>query len=277
MSAPSRPNEPLTGTPAAQRASTNPRNPVERAVVWTLIGAMLVLVAVEASAKFGYDLSRSSLEAAIKTAEDSNTPLLIEQVPALMTGYHRDTTQETEHDGVVTYRWPSLFKQYGLNVRYRSNLRTVVGVSSDNAPPEQPRIIASAPPEEEEGETAEGAQGDGQAPPGEGRGRFDPMQYDADKDGRLSKEEVAASNRMSESFARIDTNSDGFADAEELTAWRASRLRPAGDEGTPAPEGGSRRPEADTPAGNAPPGETPPATSPPAAEAPAAAPGATPP
>lgn len=48
-------------------------------------------------------------------------------------------------------------------------------------------------------------------------------QADANKDGKLSKDE--APERMKENFDRLDRNSDGFIDRDELRAGMAARLR----------------------------------------------------
>ncbi|MBL8829701.1 MAG: EF-hand domain-containing protein, partial [Planctomycetaceae bacterium] len=48
-------------------------------------------------------------------------------------------------------------------------------------------------------------------------------QADANKDGKLSKDE--APERMKENFDRIDRNGDGFVDRDELRAGIGDRLR----------------------------------------------------
>ena len=53
-----------------------------------------------------------------------------------------------------------------------------------------------------------------------GRNGF--QNLDKNGDGSISREEAAASPRLSESFDRIDTNKDGMLSADELRAARAS-------------------------------------------------------
>ncbi|MEO5715932.1 MAG: MBL fold metallo-hydrolase, partial [Luteolibacter sp.] len=71
--------------------------------------------------------------------------------------------------------------------------------------------------------------------------------FDADKDGRISKDE--APDRMKQRWAQIDADGDGFATKAELEA-RDSRGRPGGAT-NPTPEksaaGGGARPAAGTP------------------------------
>ena len=50
---------------------------------------------------------------------------------------------------------------------------------------------------------------------------------DKNNDGKISKEEAAGNPRLSENFAKIDTNSDGQLDEAELKA--AAPKKPAGD------------------------------------------------
>lgn len=65
--------------------------------------------------------------------------------------------------------------------------------------------------------TAFGAPGKGSA---KGPRSFD--SFDKDGDHKLTKEEVAATPRMSEDFDTIDTDKDGTISEEELTAYRAA-------------------------------------------------------
>jgi collagen type III alpha len=77
---------------------------------------------------------------------------------------------------------------------------------------------------------------DGGGPSG---GRFDPMQFDSDGDGKVSKAE--APEQMQSFFDRLDTNSDGFIDAEEIAAMRRrfeSRGSAPGGEGQGSRGGG---------------------------------------
>ncbi|WP_430540496.1 hypothetical protein [Pseudoxanthomonas japonensis] len=46
---------------------------------------------------------------------------------------------------------------------------------------------------------------------------------DANKDGRLSRDEVKDKGRFAERFDALDTNKDGFLSRDELAAGKASR------------------------------------------------------
>lgn len=87
--------------------------------------------------------------------------------------------------------------------------------------------LPKAPREDAAGQSAKGGRG------------FNMMQYDKDKDGKISKDE--APEAMQEFFGRIDSNSDGFLDAKEMAEARrrAQQMRAGGGPGGP---GGPGRP-----------------------------------
>jgi len=80
---------------------------------------------------------------------------------------------------------------------------------------------------------AKGPSGPGDAPKSGGpRGNL--MQYDANKDGKVSRDE--APEQMQGFFDRMDGNSDGFIDAAELKALK-SRMQSGSGPGGPGPGG----------------------------------------
>lgn len=101
-----------------------------------------------------------------------------------------------------------------------------------------------------EGRPAEGRPGEGRP---EGRGgffaRFNPAAIrdaDTNEDGKLSKEEVEKAElppMIKQGFARLDVNSDGFIDSEEIRA-AFERFR---DGDRPRGPQGDRRPDGDRP------------------------------
>lgn len=64
---------------------------------------------------------------------------------------------------------------------------------------------------------------------------------DTDKDGKVSKDEAKGNPRLTENFAKFDTNSDGFIDEAEFKA-NAPTKRGGGD------KPGEKKPEGNRPA-----------------------------
>ena len=101
------------------------------------------------------------------------------------------------------------------------------------------------------GPGGQAGQGGGRGGKGKGRGNFSPamlvdryLQSDADGDGKLSKDEVAAmDDRAKQGVAEADRDNDGFLDRTELTSAAAAamaRMREGGGggRGRGGPEGG---------------------------------------
>jgi RND family efflux transporter MFP subunit len=97
--------------------------------------------------------------------------------------------------------------------------------SPDRQDGSEPPVPPTRPPQDAPrgGDRESQAAGPGRGPGGAPGGSFNPMQFDADGDGRLSKEE--APERMRPFFDRIDSNGDGMLDQDELQQMR-SRRRP---------------------------------------------------
>ncbi len=215
------------------------RNPAERVFVWGLIAVMAFFVCTEGIARFGYSMTLPRLQKRINEDDGVDPrPLTVEEADTLVFGFPTKTVEGQK----VTYRWKGLLKDFGaIHLPYDED--NIVLTLVTDAPPEVEEKVA-ATGEEEAGSdpSIEGApagaapaEGDGDEATGrEGGGRnFDPMQLDTDGDGKLSKEE--APERMQQIFDRIDTNGDGFADAEEFAAMRAARQNRGSE--APAAEG----------------------------------------
>ena len=220
--------------------STSPsqpaRNPVERILVWGLILVLLGVVGVEAMARFSYGNSLKSLETALARDEQGDT-LTIEEVAGHISGF--PNRQDDPEQRVLTYTWNGMLKTYGSIIMRYSADNEVVGLETADAPPEEEDVEGDESDDplavdESDDESYGGEGGGGRR--GGGRG-LDPMQFDADGDGKISREE--APERMQEFFDEIDTNSDGFADEAELEARRAAFQR-GGRGGGRGGEGGDR-------------------------------------
>jgi Ca2+-binding EF-hand superfamily protein len=80
------------------------------------------------------------------------------------------------------------------------------------------------------------------------------MQFDADKDGKLSREELPEQARGF--FDQMDSNSDGFVDSAEIAELRR-RMQGAGGPGGPGGPGVSPGTPGGTPGGGRPPAPNP--------------------
>jgi HlyD family secretion protein len=72
--------------------------------------------------------------------------------------------------------------------------------------------------------------------PGGAGGTFSISNFDTDKDGKISREE--APGRMKEGFDQLDSNSDGFIDAQEFAVVRRMRQQQPAGGGPPGGAGG---------------------------------------
>ena len=228
------------------------RNPVERIIVWGGIGIMLLVVATEGLARFGYSTSLNRIQAAMDAEDDAadSEGLTLEKAESMMLGF----PSRSEEGNTVTYRFKGLIKDFGgIKLLVSNDGVDVLGFQTDN-PEEEEKPAPVAYDDSLDQEYQEYAQymeymdemegiggGDSQNGDGEprGRGGFDPMQFDTDGDGKLTIEEVP--ERMQQGFGEIDTNGDGFADAEELEARLAARRAEGGRRGRRGGEGGGER------------------------------------
>ncbi len=106
-------NEHLPSNAASSKPEKPPRSKLERAIVWTLIGLLLVFVGVEALAKTGYDKTVKDLQTTIDTAEN---PLTLDDFQSkVKSGLAIQSTGEHDGTPTVLFTWPSLVKKYHLH------------------------------------------------------------------------------------------------------------------------------------------------------------------
>lgn len=256
------------------------RNPLERLLVWGGISLAIVVIITEGTARFTYTMSLNALQARVQDddAEDSK-PLTVEEAETLVVGF----PQISRENEVITYRFKGLIKEFGAIHLKHDEDQVVLALETDVPPEIVEETVELGPDgdpaalmthEAEEHSESQGEAGAAGGPGGVGAGggrNFDPMQFDKDADGKISLEE--APDRMKETFSEIDTNGDGFADAEEFAARRAARQREREATGGEA-GGGGDRPQRPAGEGDAP--ATPAAEEKPAEPAPAVNSGANP-
>ncbi|HET6423528.1 MAG TPA: hypothetical protein VFG20_07575 [Planctomycetaceae bacterium] len=241
-----------TPTPAAPESpSRKPRNTVELWIVRGGIALLVALVAVQAHARFGYEMTLKRLQDRLAKEDEMSLPLLVTDAEKMIFGFPSQSERSDRHWRQRTYSWRGLTQSYQIIMPYDNSEEQPVIMSLVTAnPPPMPEPVY-------EKETAPlpslaGMAGPGAPGPGGGGPRPDPMANDKDGDGKLSKDE--ASERMAANFEQWDANSDGFVDKDEIDAARA-RFRAQRGEGGGGPGGGARprRPAAEASA----PAETP--------------------
>lgn len=243
--------------PPASPPAKKPRNAVELFVVRAGIVILVLLATVQAHARFGYEWSLRKLQSRLATEEETAVPLLLSDVPGMIVGFPSRTQMEDRHWHAVVYKWRGITKAYEIRMPYYSSEKNpaILALETADAPPppsyepkESPEGVAP-PMESMAGSSGMGGgPGMGSGPGMGGRGpRPDPMANDKDGDGRLSKEE--ASERMAANFEQWDANSDGFVDKDEVAAARARFAQSRGGSGGP--------PEGEQPRGPAPESEKP--------------------
>jgi hypothetical protein len=215
--------------------------------VWGLIIAMLVIVSIEAHAKFSYDATLAAISDAHDKAEGEGKDLGVAEMEKLVSGIPLvKRTQSPVEGGVADetreYRWWSLFKPYSITVSLAEvdkNAGLVVTqiataaapdaeplpATADNTPsgdgPPAPQRDSNLPPigpgaSGGHGGPAGGHRGPGGPAPSSGGGQT-VMSFailDANQDGQLTSDELPAS--LASNMDRLDVNSDGWLSEEEL-------------------------------------------------------------
>jgi hypothetical protein len=241
---------------------------MERLIVQGGIVVLLLLVAVQAHARFGYEMSLSRLQTRLNNDDDGSeagAPLLVADLPKLIVGFPSRSEDQERQWKAVTYTWHGLGKSYSIRMPYDSSEKEAVVLSLETAdPPPIPEVVITETDENDptvagnpalsgmapSGGHAGAGGGEGGGEGGGGQ-RRNIMDNDADGDGRISLEE--APERLKDSFADFDSDGDGYLDADEIAEMQrqfAARRAAAG----PGGPGGGRpqRPDAEAPAADAP-------------------------
>jgi hypothetical protein len=109
------------GKPAAAPAKAA-RSPLERILVWGGIVALILVVAYQAHARFGYDMTRKALEQRLAEDEGQEAKqLFIKDLDQYVVGWpSRKQEQKNKHQATVELTWPGLGPSYtyGMVVFY---------------------------------------------------------------------------------------------------------------------------------------------------------------
>ncbi|QDU38229.1 hypothetical protein Mal4_25540 [Maioricimonas rarisocia] len=149
-------SSPAGETAGAEKKS---RSPVERVIVYGMIIVLLVLVSIQAHARFGYTMTLNNLKPLIDDDRPDGEPLPITEISDHVVGWpSRSEGEVSSTVKSIEYRWKGLLgKSYGLTLTYNTLTEpyTVQGMLSD-VPPEPDNLPADEPevdPTETEGES----------------------------------------------------------------------------------------------------------------------------
>ena len=217
-----------TESKAIEPADKPSRNPVERVIVWGLIGALLVTVGIEARAQQGYANSLDAVQAAFADTEEVQIDLA--DARKLMT-LSPVEVKDADASGLMDYyqfSWFSLFKsgEYEITLRVSKDSSEVISFATSAAPESGLALTRYVPSEDEMPELEDYSDGgysggglsgeDGNWSSG---GEFQPppdllfSSLDADSDGEISAEEIEGAVAVLES---LDSNGDGELTPEEF-------------------------------------------------------------
>lgn len=217
-------NPPVNSQPSSPPPSKPPRNPKERIAVWGGIGLLLAIVLLEYRASQGYAQTIEALN--YVTANETKETTLAEARQMLAMA---PSVSAPVPDGQLERTkcsWFSVFKngQYEIMlVSTRDKEPLLLAYTTPNPPEEPPPAAAPAAAEGAGPDMASmggmgmggmgmgggGGMGGGPRPPNPVR-----IALDADEDGSLSAEEIAASPTA---LAKLDKDKSGSVSAEELT------------------------------------------------------------
>ncbi len=230
-----------------------PRSKIERAITWSVIVILLVIVFFEWRARNGYTKTLNAIDRASKNSEEdpSATPVTLSSVGKLVAGSPTKTDGKTPLNKTVLYTWRGLtgLRVYTILVTLEGTLNAadpmLLSFETGSTESNHEAILEEGAPETvrffpEKDDSAPGtpvtvpgfSPAGGPLPPGMAPRSFEDI--DKDADGKIVKEE--ASERMRQSFDQNDTNSDGGIDKEEFDAMRQrSRAQREGQNTTTAP------------------------------------------
>ena len=116
------------------------RSPVERAIVWGMIGVLLVVVGIEAHGRLGYSSTLNALRAVVKQSEQEAAYLTLSKARESIAGFPSEVVLEPgPFEGTIRLSWFSLLKSYEVDliIEPGSEDPMFLGYTTPDAPQEQ--------------------------------------------------------------------------------------------------------------------------------------------
>ena len=105
---------------AEPQPKSKPHRPVwEKLLVRGGILVLLVLVGIEAAARHYHSESLTRMETAVRSSRQQSETILMDRqgLVGIPSGWHFETLEKDSSSEILTWKWPSLFKSYLLQVR----------------------------------------------------------------------------------------------------------------------------------------------------------------
>jgi hypothetical protein len=144
-------NAPIQPGHNSSASEKPPRSKLERAIVWTVIGLLVVFAGVEALAKFGYEKTITNLQEATGSATE---PLTLDDFHSdLKSGLPIQGTGESNGRQTILFTWPSLVKEYDLHLTVSADGNQTLQTFSTGTDPAE--FIRYRSPDEEGAEPSD--------------------------------------------------------------------------------------------------------------------------
>ncbi|MCA9005164.1 MAG: hypothetical protein KDA70_07795 [Planctomycetaceae bacterium] len=111
---------PESTEPASQQVETvgkKKRSPIERTIVWGLISVALIVVLLEANARYGYSNTLESLQSRLSQADNNKgQELNLNEAKGLIKGFPYGDERLTNNGKQLQYRWFSVFRSFAIQL-----------------------------------------------------------------------------------------------------------------------------------------------------------------
>lgn len=138
-------NDSGQSAPASSAGGGKQRSPVERAIVWGMIGILLVVVAIEAHARLSHSMTMSALQDMVIQGESGVEYLTLSTVRESIVGFPSEVGLESNQaSGGIRLSWFSLLKTYELDLEIETGEEDpmFLGYSTPGMPMDEFPVVA---------------------------------------------------------------------------------------------------------------------------------------